>query len=60
MKNQFNLKELKLMQELILDWKFQRDVLNGLSISQDKKDILDEIGIKLLNQVRQQKGFNNK
>tara|TARA_R100000231_G_scaffold95194_1_gene71371 strand:+ start:379 stop:558 length:180 start_codon:yes stop_codon:yes gene_type:complete len=55
MKNQLNIKELQLIQDLIVDWKFNRDVLNQLPISDDKKDLLDEIGEKLLNQIRQQK-----
>tara|TARA_R100000231_G_scaffold55525_1_gene46320 strand:+ start:393 stop:563 length:171 start_codon:yes stop_codon:yes gene_type:complete len=56
MKNQLNIKELQLIQDLIVDWKFNRDILNQLPISDDKKNLLDEIGIKLLNQIRQQKG----
>lgn len=60
MKNQLNIKELQLIQDLIFDWKFQRDVLNQLTISDDKKDLLDEIGIKLINQIREHKGSNKK
>lgn len=60
MENQLNIKELQLIQDLIFDWKFQRDVLNQLTISDDKKDLLDEIGIKLINQIREHKGSNKK
>lgn len=55
MKNQFNIKELQLIQDLIFDWKFERDVNNQLTISEDKKDLIDEIGIKLLIKIIQQK-----
>jgi len=55
MKNQFNIKELQLIQDLIFDWKFQRDVNNQLTISEDKKDLIDEIGIKLSIKIIQQK-----